>query len=184
MSRLSKKEHHEGPRCPKQAAEAGAPAAAPRKGRDSAGRGATDEGVAVDSVALPAPFAGADWLEQQGKELSDHGRRVADIVGAVYRGIYHIERPVLRADWSDPLMVELVLPGELATFDFPHLTELLVLCHDACIRLSISPYMRNLRLMFHPRQGRTGRMSKRHPTIEDATRYARELYDVPRGHIE
>jgi len=70
----------------------------------------------------------------------------------------------------------------LATFDFDLLTRLVVLCHDAALRLEVSaanPH--NVRLSFWQRQ-RTGGMSKRHPTMEEATHGIRHGSEFEREH--
>lgn len=62
-----------------------------------------------------------------------------------------------------------VYAGKLATFDFDYLTRLVVLGHDRCIRVEITqggPGMIGVALF--RRHAREGRMSERHPTIEDA----------------
>ena len=56
-----------------------------------------------------------------------------------------------------------------ATFDFDGLTRAVVLAHDEMIRMEIRPSGPGmLQFVFHKRHTREGRMSKRHPTIEDA----------------
>lgn len=114
-------------------------------------------------------YSGADWLASaMHLELPPFAARVADIVGQVYRGIYHLNARDLRAStWGEDCCTVRVW-GDLATFDAPHLTELVVLCHDACIRLDISPRgMHHFELMFHPRKPK-GAIHERHPSIEAA----------------
>lgn len=58
--------------------------------------------------------------------------------------------------------------GDLATYDFDKLTNLVIMAHDKCIRVSVFPYNFNtLRIAIWKRQ-REGGMSLRHPTIEQA----------------
>lgn len=125
-------------------------------------------------MSEPCKYSGAEWLASAMRmELSPFAARVADIVGQVYRGIYHLSGRDLRAStWEADCCIVRVY-GDLATFDAPHLTELVILCHDACIRLDISPRgMHHLELMFHPRK-RSGGISERHPTIEYAIEQVR-----------
>lgn len=114
----------------------------------------------------PSKYEGADWL---GRDLSPLGRKVADILGQVFLGIYHVNQRALdRVDWADPYCIAITLQDGLATCDFHRLTALVVLCHDAAIRMEISAATHGyLRLMFHQRT-RDGGMCEGHPTIEDA----------------
>lgn len=90
-------------------------------------------------------YQGAEWLERhlssarQTCELSPFARVVADLVGQTWRGIYHLPSGMIQRWQGD--RVELFLHGELATFDSNELTELVILCHERCIRLAIRPAM-------------------------------------------
>lgn len=94
----------------------------------------------------PVPqFSGADWLvdalKRQKKIVSPFGRRVADLLGQVVQGIYHVSTEVLEADWSrNDLVVLLADSGWLSaigTYDCNRMTTLVIGCHDACIRLEV-----------------------------------------------
>jgi hypothetical protein len=113
-------------------------------------------------------FAGADWLQSHWDEaLSSFHTEVANILGQVFTGIYHIDHALKRELWRDHY-VEVRLDGNrLATYDFSDLTTLVVLCHDRCIRLSVDPCTpKSIRLLFHQRQ-RDGGISQRHPAMEE-----------------
>jgi hypothetical protein len=57
---------------------------------------------------------------------------------------------------------------DLATFDFDHLTYLVIAAHEHCVRISIMPAtFRHLRITMSLRE-REGGMSARHPTIDQA----------------
>jgi hypothetical protein len=119
-------------------------------------------------------YAGADWLHQCSKaiQISPFGRRVADLLGEWYYGLYHMDGATL-ADWSTPSYIQIRHYGELSTFDNSSLTRLVLLAHREAIRISISPRsIRYLTLMFHPRQSSAQasdlRMYQRHRTIEQA----------------
>lgn len=59
--------------------------------------------------------------------------------------------------------------NRFATFDFDKLTRAVVLAHDRCIRFAIEPSGPGmLQLWATKRKGREGRMSERHPTLEQA----------------
>lgn len=122
--------------------------------------------------------AGADWLYSAGvKEISDFGKQVADLVGCVFQGIYHISDEALKVDWKHTAFIQISLPRQqFATFDANLLTILVVLAHDQCIRVSIhSRGMNTLLLTFHPRK-REGGYSERHPTLEEHVKQIREYY--------
>lgn len=120
-----------------------------------------------------------EWLEQQLQyknpefQMSPFGKNVAQIIGTVWRGIYHLPQGSYiheRTKWDDPTFIRVVIPDNgLATWDFDNLTKLVVLCHDYCIRVQIDcAGMKNINLRFHRRKGREGGMAERHPTIEQA----------------
>jgi hypothetical protein len=129
----------------------------------------------------PVKFSGADWLRSCGKELSPFGVEVADILGQVYQGIYHLYSEVLhkRCEWSHNHWIEVVMHDSansgLSTFDFNNLTALVILCHDRCVRLTIQAASHNyLRLLFHKRESRSGSTFSSHPTLEEAVHDIRE----------
>jgi len=132
-------------------------------------------------------YAGHEQLHALGIKYGKLGALVADILGQVWQGIYHLPAhggKGLCADWTNEQMIEVLLRvPELATFDGMHLTALVILCHDHCLRLSIQPRCKALRLQFHPRQGRDGRMFERHPTIEQHIETIRGALEFkPIGH--
>lgn len=128
--------------------------------------------------------AGADWVESAlRKPLSPFGRQVADLLGYLYAGIYHIEHAVQKVDWSNDRYIVLKIGTEasLATWDFNYLTTLVLLCHRMAIRCEVSPCNpQKITLHFHKRQ-RTGGMAERHPTIEEAIQWFEKHCDVPNG---
>lgn len=130
-------------------------------------------------------YAGADWVRASLKvEPSEVGALAADILGEVFRGIYHVP-DVEDVDWkNDPFIVVKLGRLSLSTFDSDLLTRLVVLAHDRCVRIQVSVETEtreapeeygggeyeqvDLVLMFHKRKGRKGRMMERHPTLEQA----------------
>jgi hypothetical protein len=126
-------------------------------------------------------YSGSEWLILRKKELSPIGRVVADILGQVFRGIYHMDRDALRADWSNKHYIELTINAyrTWSSYDDSKLTTLIVLCHDAGIRLEIQPAgPRYFRLLFHQR-AREGDISTRMPTMEEHLALIREHYSIP-----
>ncbi len=116
-------------------------------------------------------YSGSDWLKNSYSEkiFSSFGIEVADLLGQVWRGIYHMPASSLRkVNWSHPDFVEINIDKTLATFDYSNLTELIVLCHDRMIRLEINPLnFRYLKIYFHKRKTREGDICRKMPTIED-----------------
>lgn len=113
-------------------------------------------------------YSGADWIEKSLKrEISPLGREVADVLGQVWRGIYHLENQVRKVDWANKSWISVNIYGDLSTYDFSQLTELVILCHDRMLRLEINPCnFTILRLTFHQRKNRSGTMDERMPLME------------------
>lgn len=108
------------------------------------------------------------WVPK-GQEPSEAGYRVADLLDIALGGLHHLDRNAAsKADWTDPHFVALNWRyPNLATFDGEVLTRLVFLAHDLCIRIEIDAAKARVpRLYFHPRHGRTGGFSARHPTLE------------------
>lgn len=121
-----------------------------------------------------------EWLESSYNDhkivCSEHGRNVAQILGIVFGGLYHIMTKIEKVQWHHERAIEIKFGyTNMSTWDYDRLTRLVILCHDACIRLEIEPHTFNsLRFWFHRRDGREGDTSRRHPTIEQAIERARK----------
>jgi hypothetical protein len=126
-------------------------------------------------------YAGADWIyDVLGKELSPFGTRVADIIGIVTRGIYHVSDEVKKIEWDNDHFIEWRTHKSMATYDFGTLTELVVLAHDRAIRIEIEPCSRTtLRVMFHPRKkgGASLSLWERHPELEHHVEVLRSFHE-------
>lgn len=125
----------------------------------------------------------AEWLEQSHKiKLSNFGVKVANIIGIVWQGIYHLQTSNYinkRTDWNNEKYIELIVTNGLSTWDRNDLTELVVLCHDARIRLEIQPCSpRHLKLTFHQRvpieEASDMPICRGHPTIEEQIKRIRQ----------
>ena len=80
-----------------------------------------------------------------------------------YRGEHHI--PSRIKEWGSGYVVEDY--AGMSTFDYSGLTRFVVMCHDKCIRGEIRPSSpKSMKVIIHKRQGREGKISDRHPTIE------------------
>ena len=89
--------------------------------------------------------SGANWLketlEYRNISISSFGIRVANILGQVYRGIYHVEKYVLREPyvWGQSRKISIKMGRELATYDGIELSFLALCCEAAGIEVSIRP---------------------------------------------
>ena len=132
-------------------------------------------------------YAGADWLQkalsykQPNLILSPLGRSVADLLGELYRGIYHMDQPSLqKSDWAnDHHIIVSIGWHSFATFDVDDLTRLVFLAHHMALRVSIEAATHHvMRLMFHQR-GREGSLSYRHPTLDEAVAAFKKDVSLP-----
>lgn len=102
-------------------------------------------------------------------QLTDFQLKVFDIIGISYGGIYNAPvawDAVRWKGWADGIAVP--VRGGMATFDGQVLTSLVLLCHEARIRLDIDPHgFGYLLLQFWPRQHEGG-IGRRHPNIDEA----------------
>lgn len=114
------------------------------------------------------------------KPPSPVGIQVAELLGT-WHGLHHFDqREMERVEWWNPRFIEIRWAGSLSTFDFNELTRLVFLAHDRCIRVEIQPQSnRYLKLLFHPRKSRDGRMTERHPNLEQAVELWRVRNPAP-----
>jgi hypothetical protein len=132
-----------------------------------------------------AADAGRGWYGAP-ETLNAFHRRAFLILGVVGGGIYNAPIEWDSVEWRDDSLC-LNWRNELATRDFRGLTDLVFLAHDAGIRISISPNMRNLRLILHcrarPPEG--GSVCKGHPTLIAAVSDHRKRFPVDHAiHLE
>lgn len=112
--------------------------------------------------------------------MSPLGIKVADLLGYLFYGIYHLDSKALtRVEWDSETNIEINLRcHELATFDGDEMTRLVFLAHQFCLRCSVEAATINvLRLRFHPRE-RSGGMWKRHPTLSEAVAAFNERFPL------
>lgn len=127
------------------------------------------------------PYAGSEWIKSSLKveDMSELGEAVADLVGQVFLGIYHLPTKSLKkVQWNDEYIITLVIGKSLCTVDNNELTRLVVLAHDRLIRVDIEGVApRYLRLIFHQRKAREGGLSERCPTMEEHITLIRKHYE-------
>lgn len=94
------------------------------------------------STVRKIKHSGADWLEKQEcfKNPSALGIKVADILGQVYLGIYHISDSVTskKVDWQSETKISVNVYGDMATFDKGELTLLILCCVEAEVSVRAS----------------------------------------------
>ena len=129
--------------------------------------------------------AGAENVQSWFKgEMSPLGIAVANLLGEMVRGIYHLD--VNKVDWSEQrrLVVNLDKYGSrrLSTWDWDELTRLVLLCHDRALRVELKPCnFRIIRLIFSQRTCRTGDFCTLHPTAEEALERHRKQYPIDKA---
>jgi len=106
-------------------------------------------------------YSGAGWIKSNFKlesSISPLGETVADLLGDVFLGIYHLSSSALKkVEWSNPRFISFVYFGNIATVDDNALTRLLVLAHDRLVRVEITGAANKyLRILFHQRHNRSG----------------------------
>lgn len=116
-------------------------------------------------------MAAHEWVEANiNRRLTDFQRRAIDLlIAGLNTGPWNVPVKWERVDWSFGGGVRFTLRrGSLATFDFDHLTRLVILAHDRCIRVSVEPRsFQYLAICMWPRK-EAGALHDRHPTIEEA----------------
>jgi hypothetical protein len=125
-------------------------------------------------------YAGADWIARLlEKDLSPLGREVADLLGDVFRGIYHLSHRALhKVEWSNPHCIRIVLGNYLATWDSNELTLLVVLSHDRMIRIELRGVGPGYtEITFHKRKTREGLLMERLPTMERHIKLIRNQFE-------
>lgn len=119
-------------------------------------------------------WQGAEWLERNlecqrkinaasrskkkpkvAEKLSPLGRAVADLLGFVFRGIYHCDtRALMRVDWENTWYIEIPMQRghELATYDGGELMWLITAANDLALRVAVrSQFGGGLLIGFSPR---------------------------------
>ena len=112
-----------------------------------------------------------EWVEAHiGHPISEFQRRAVDLlIAGLNTGPWNVPINWQKVDWKFGGGVRFPLRNTtLSTFDFDHLTRLVILAHDRCIRVGVEPRtFRHLAISMFPRKVE-GAMHDRHPTIEEA----------------
>lgn len=129
-------------------------------------------------------YKGAEWLAAQfaaiakmrggaERQISEHGRRVADLLGELLFGLYHLNKTSLyKAEWHNNHYIQVTMRGELSTWDYNNLTRIVFLAHAFGMRVGIEGAANGyLRLRFINPEG-----ASKHPTIDAAVERFYEEY--------
>jgi hypothetical protein len=132
-----------------------------------------------------AKYSGSEWVQgnihAKGQQMSQLGKDVADLLGELFYGIYHISpKSLSKVDWSNPHWVEITIGyKDFSTTDFDDLTRLVFLAHHTAIRVSLDAVARqHIRLIFHRRE-RVGHYSSRHPYLDEAVKRFKDNVSLP-----
>lgn len=99
-------------------------------------------------------------------DMTEEQRACFDLLCDVFHGEHHAPERIYAFGRGIKCNAE---SHRLSTFDFDYLTRLVVLAHDACVRVEIvSSGPGRIGLVLHKRAGRTGSSYDRHPTMEEA----------------
>ncbi len=133
-------------------------------------------------------YAGSDWLEKSIKHIapkcgpiSPFGKDVADLLGELFCGIYHIDnRSLAKARWDNNYVIFISIGyKDWSTYDSANLTRLVFLAHHMAIRVELQPSRYGyMRILFHLRT-RSGNSSERHPTLDEAVENFKKYVSLP-----
>lgn len=132
-------------------------------------------------------WAGADWVEANMKyfnpemKMSDLGRNVANFLGELFYGIYHLDNSAIKkVEWDNTHHIVISIGWRVwSTVDFDTLTRLVFLAHHRALRVDLHPSTHNyMRLMFHQRN-RSGDLYHRHPTLDEAVTKFKQSVSLP-----
>lgn len=121
------------------------------------------------------------WVESTTKRLLLPWQHDAmAVLGAMSHGIHNFPTKLKNAEF-DPRYIKVNFPRMgMATYDFDRLTRLVIAAHDKLIRVELTPCnFQYTTMMLHPRWGRTGGMSQRHSSIDDAVEGFRITHGKP-----
>jgi hypothetical protein len=107
--------------------------------------------------------------------------KAARILARLYGGLHHVPYWRLRKPWG-PQGVLVSVHTELSSFDFDHLTRLVIAAHDDCVRVAVVPGGRQLSVGFYLRE-REGDSTRRHPTLDEAiAKFRGQATSIPAPH--
>lgn len=115
---------------------------------------------------------GAEWMKSNGIEMSPFGEEVANLLGILYTGIYHIDYTRLtKAKLTEATYAEITVSdgsGMFSTFDDNLLTKLVLLAHSENIRVGIQAATHGYLKLVFTKVTRNGFFADRHPTLKES----------------
>lgn len=111
------------------------------------------------------------WVESRlNHELTEFQRDAVELLSQAFNtGIYNLATNWEKVDWNWGDGVRFKIRRSMATYDFDHLTRLVILAHDMCIRVELTALAPNVMgIAMWRRNKRDGSMYERHPTMEQA----------------
>lgn len=135
-------------------------------------------------MLVDTKYAGADWIKTSLRieNISPLGVEVADFLGDLYLGIYHMDTHSLKkVEWDNDYCIRVQLPvcRSLATFDGDMLTRIVVLSHDRMLRVDLETVnFHYMAMLIHKRHSRVGDTYHRMPTMESHVEAIRLCYAI------
>ena len=131
-------------------------------------------------------YSGSDWLKrhlnyQKQPEPSQLGCDVADLLGELFYGIYHIDQKQLdKVEWSNNCHIVISIGWRSwSSIDDNNLTRLVFLAHHTAIRVGLDASTHKfIKLIFHQRKRGTDGM-RCHPTIDEAVERFKQNVSMP-----
>jgi hypothetical protein len=132
-------------------------------------------------------FAGADWVKTEmsyknpGLVMSVLGTNVADFLGELFQGIYHLDPVALKkVDWENNSFIEVSIGWtNWSTVDYDNLSTLVFLAHHMALRVGIEASTHKyMKLIFHQRS-RSGKFYQKCPTLDEAVKTFKETVNLP-----
>ena len=127
---------------------------------------------------LKEGYAGSEWIKsmfpywykKQPMEMSELGEKVADLLGELFYGIYHLEdTPLTKVEWDNNHHITVSIDRSLSTYDNSDLTRLVLLCHLMRLRVEVRPAnFSHIHLFFVNRSDNHEDRYKYHPSIDEA----------------
>lgn len=110
-----------------------------------------------------------------GEQLKMDKQEAIDFFSEFFFGEHHFPGEI--KEWGYGWIIP--AQNNLSTYDFNHLTRLVVMAHDKCIRVELVPKgMNRICIAIHKRI-REGDYYQRHPTMEDAVISIRSKQSKP-----